>query len=421
MDSPWRAGHHAMSLEMTHQRPAVKPPSDHDRVVAAVLRRGLAPSPVTPSLSALLHAVTANTSERILEAYRAWSTIGDLNEVETREEVLLPLLAARLARLDVQDERAQQLRAVRRQVAVHNQKLATLALDAIERLDRANVDVLAVKGFAVCPRYHGDFNARRMADVDLLVPEHQVTDALGALESRGDLWPVLDLAPDTRRLVHHGINLQATENLGVDLHWHLLYEACYPGADQPFWDAAEQVDVHGKQIRTLCHADAFLLAVCHGARGDDDSLIRWIPDAMAILHTAQSDFDWDRLVAQAERLRVVPILEAAAGWLVDTLDAPIPAPVLRRLADAKLSRTDVRHFEQLVQRRRGPIATPRSYWTDFWMRIGHGYGVLRALPRFPTYVAYRLGIAPGALPAELWRRANQKPARGTKTKGASPS
>lgn len=82
----------------------------------------------------------------------------------------------------------------------------------------------------------------------------------------------------------------------------------------------------------------------------------------------------------------------------------IPRAVLEHLAAAPLSASDVRYYEGLTRRKRSVLATPAFYWDDFWMRLGRGRGLPRALPCLPTYLAFRLGVPPAKLPGTIARR-----------------
>jgi len=65
--------------------------------------------------------------------------------------------------------------------------------------------------------------------------------------------------------------------------------------------------------------------------------IRWIADAIAIMNRSSSEIDWERLLAQIEKRRLIYPLKEALSYLRETFDAPVPAEVLRRMREMPTS------------------------------------------------------------------------------------
>jgi len=68
--------------------------------------------------------------------------------------------------------------------------------------------------------------------------------------------------------------------------------------------------------------------------------IRWVADAVMILHSSPREIDWDRLVRQAhERPLILPLRETLT-YLHKVFDAPILSAVLYKLHSKSTSRME---------------------------------------------------------------------------------
>ena len=242
-----------------------------------------------------------------------------------------------------------------------------------------------------------------MHDADLVVPEERAGDALAVVDRMGGLRTTYGFGRRTSLRLHHGVNLESERGLGLDLHWHVLQQACFPGADEPFWRDLREFDCHGRSVRTTSAACALFVTCVHGALAAEGPLLRWVPDAMAIL-SADQDLCWDDLVSLAGRFRLTLVLEATLRILSDEFQAPIPMQVFRALEAVPVARSEVRYLESLRDTRRGLLAPARRYWADFWMRHGRERGIPAALPLFAPYLSDRIGTTSSRLPWYVLRR-----------------
>ncbi len=74
-----------------------------------------------------------------------------------------------------------------------------------------------------------------------------------------------------------------------------------------------------------------LLLVVHGVRWNEETPVRWIPDAVMVLRRRFDAINWSQLVADARSLKVTQRLSLGLQWLVTRYNAPIPATVLAEL------------------------------------------------------------------------------------------
>jgi hypothetical protein len=247
-----------------------------------------------------------------------------------------------------------------------------------------------------------------MSDLDLLVPTGQAVDAM-ALLRRMEWRPDLPV-PERVVSVTHSLVFQDSHGTRLDLHWHVLWECCGPAVDEDFWQAAVAVTAGGAPTLALGRADQLLHACVHGVAWNPVPPFRWAADAMLILQAGGAGLPWDRLLAQARRLRVVlPLLEALT-FLGRALDAPIPGEALAALRASPLSMLERFEYRARMRPWGRMGALPRL--VGHYLRLRRTTAALRGPLGFPSYLQRLYGLERlRELPPALWTRLRQPPAR----------
>jgi hypothetical protein len=194
--------------------------------------------------------------------------------------------------------------------------------------------------------YYRDWGLRPMSDFDLLVPTAQAREAFDLLQGLG--WkpspPQLTMPPREGLLVtRHALGLVHDNGGEFDMHWHALHEGCYDGADDDFWSAAVAADIRGVPTTALCPADQLLHTCVHGMKWNPVPPLSWLADATMIIRQAGADLDWERLVEQARKRRLILPVRETLAYVQQTLQAPVPDVVLRELSAEPISR--IEHLE----------------------------------------------------------------------------
>lgn len=329
-------------------------------------------------------------------AWERWSAVVDLDLVDPSSIQILPLAYRNLVQQGFKDDR---LAAIKPRYAVtwgRNQKLFRLLRETLIRLHAAGIETLVVKGAALIPLYYRDSGVRGMGDFDVLVPEHRFQDAVRVLEAAG--WSSVFWRSDVfdPRFEHALAFLDLAGN-SVDLHCHLLMACCEPGADDPYWEASRPLEIEGVSTRTLCATDHLIQACVHGLTWVRVPPLRWVADAMAVMRGEPGGIDWDRLETLARRQELILPLEATLSYLHRAFDAPVPAPVLRHLAEAPVSRTDRLRFTNWQQNPRGrPVGRLLHHYVMFSRGL-RGTGVMERAQAVPDYFRFWAGTD------RLWR------------------
>ena len=88
----------------------------------------------------------------------------------------------------------------------------------------------------------------------MLVPEERALDAVALREERG--WWGGTLAAvklgDFFLSYRQSADFTRQAQERIDLHWHVLFQACHREADQLFWEASVPVEFEGIATRALC-------------------------------------------------------------------------------------------------------------------------------------------------------------------------
>jgi hypothetical protein len=196
-----------------------------------------------------------------------------------------------------------------------------------------------------------------MGDIDVAVPATAVAVAVAALRGAG--FEPADGDPERYLAVRHSLGFAAGQGQEVDLHRGILWR---PGLEREFWAAALPLEVAGTATLGLCPADQLLHVCVHGAAWNPVPPIRWVADAYRVIAAAGERLDWERLVANAERGRLLPPLRGALAYLREELRAPVPERVLAALAAKPVSRAEARAHAVLAQ----PPSVRRSLAMPWW-------------------------------------------------------
>lgn len=339
----------------------------------------------------LLRAALASGGAAV-DAWRAWRRDFSPALLGSETPELLPLLAWNLRLQGIDDPLFTGARATERAVWIRNTIRMHELARVLQTLRADGVDTMVLKGAALVALCYPDPGLRPMFDVDVLVPHDRARATMALLARAG--WRAVPrlattCAPEETIGVRHSHPFENTAGEQLDLHWHVLWECCEPDADDDFWRGSVPIAVGGAPTRALGAADQLLHVCVHGALGPGTSL-RWVVDAAMVLAANGGAVDWDRLVTQAQRRRLVLPVRDALGVLVRDLDTPIPASVTRALTRESPSLTQ--RIEHAARRRAGAWWRPPVLLACHHWRLSAHQGLGRAVAGFPGYLRRTYGV-----------------------------
>jgi hypothetical protein len=280
----------------------------------------------------LLRAALLHGSDAI-EAWRTWRSRVDFEQIDHASARLLPLVYRNLESCGITDTLMDKLKGTYRLTWTKNLLLFHRMVAVLQSLRDEGLETLILKGAALIVQYYHEYGLRPMSDFDVLVhPEHaeaavRLLAKLGLMPSPS---PFKSFGGPTL-YVTHAHSFVDSEGHHLDLHWHLIPDCTYNGADDAFWEKALPLEVYQVPTLALNPTDQLFHLCAHGMLWSQVSPIRWAADAATVLECAQSHIDWERLVWLARsRLLVLPLREALS-YLRHGLNAPIPDEALREL------------------------------------------------------------------------------------------
>jgi hypothetical protein len=325
------------------------------------------------------------------QAHSAWRAAGReleaISELDGESYRLLPLLYRNLVNQGVEDPRLEQLKGVYRHSWYANHLLFHEAGVLLGSLKDAGIDTLVLKGGALTCLYYDAPGTRPMEDVDVLVRERQVRQAIEVLGRNG--WKLNAAAPLEGILrTRHSVEYQHSRGQKLDLHWSPLWQ---PTREEQFWDDAIPLEIGGVRTLALCPEDQLLNICVHGVGWNMHSPY-WAADAAMLIRSRQDSFDWAKLVERARVNELSASLEHGLRFLREQLElTEIPSYVIDELAAIPRATAERRAYRIGL----GPPRHGGEYlrmW-DRYRRQAALEGRRPTVPDFLTYVRENWGLA----------------------------
>jgi hypothetical protein len=184
----------------------------------------------------------------------------------------------------------------------------------------------------------------------------------------------------------HARDYRHADGFGLDLHWHLLLEAAWPGADDALWRSAVPLRWQGRQVLALAPTEQLFHALVQDTGSGHEPSPHVLLDAAQVL--ANDEVDGSRLVELARALHQVTTIDAALRAL-ESLGVALPRTARSAIARAPVSFTEAICHE-LRRGPRGGARAPLRILATYWFRRGRGRGAVRALAELPAYLRMRL-------------------------------
>lgn len=335
-----------------------------------------------------------------LEAEIGWNSVG-----------LLPLAYQNLSRLGCTDPHMGLLKGVYRRVWLETNQLLHGTAPLFQALRAAGVDLLLLKGAPIAVAYYRNPALRSMSDIDVCVRRDQLETAHRVLDGQG--WkPSAPLRSMSRH--RHALEYRHEELGSIDLHWHVLKEVPHAAVNDRFWADSEPLDFLGVPVRQLHPQDALLHTLLHGLYANHAPPIRWITDSLAILSSRGREIDWSRLIAFAERHRLLHRVATGILYLVERHDVTVPADcerILRGARAAWVDRLETRWLQEPHARspfgwawKLGFIRYCRITRARNPLKFAHGYLMYIYSVETPGELAIAMANTLRMLPFKVYRR-----------------
>jgi hypothetical protein len=287
---------------------------------------------ISPSTLLLLKASLLD-GDAAIAAYRGWRRTLDLETISYGEQRLLPLLQSNLTRFGIEDPLVDKFRGIRRYFWVRNLKAMAFAKRVFAALDQIGVPFIVLKGAALIACYLADCSLRPMEDIDILVPEDRLADAITVLEAMNlhpqGISPRYLMRSRFRRYIP-GCEFVGPD-LNIDLHWKALHLDLRPEADDRFWQAYRQTSLDGTPIRVLDPAHQLIHICAHAAQlGANAAAEQWPADAILVIRGGK-DLCARRLMVEADQRGLSAIMAEALAFLAQEFNVSISNLTISRM------------------------------------------------------------------------------------------
>lgn len=339
---------------------------------------------------ALLRAALLQGEEAI-RAWNYWKATTDVDRIDQGSCRLLPLLYKNLSILEVKDPLLERFKGMYKLTWRNNHLLFHKMATLLRSFHNAGIRTMLLKGSALTLLHYKDYGLRPMSDLDVLVPAEQILDAKNLLRKLG--WePKSRLGErftENSFSVRHAYGFEDSSGLEIDLHKHILMEFSSEGADDIFWRGADPVEIYDVSTCALNPTDQLLHVCIHGSWWNVVPPFRWIADAMTVINNSKAEIDWDRLMEEAQKCRVVLPLRNALNFIHDKFHAPVPPEVLKYMNDIQVSKAERTEYIYTTK--------PLSFFTGFkklWIqhsRLNQNRGLILKLFKFPKFLQYTWG------------------------------
>ena len=335
------------------------------------------------------------------DSFRRWRGMVDPMALDQASFRLLPQLSRNLVRLGEGDPYLDRWKGTyRRAFAFNSTFFHDMAL-VVQILSGTGIPILVVDGAAIIATVSGASGLRPMGDFGILIPPAEAGRAFDTLAAFG--W-----RSETRfseRLVTslRGAPFAGPDGRRIDLQWYLLRENCYPGADEPVWNAAQDGHLEPFRIRVPCAADQLLHVCVDGLQPGVGTRLPWAADAFYLC--VGGDVDWQRLARETARRRLALPVRTALRWIQEHLEAPVPEFALERLEALPVTAAERRELRAKLDPGRLTAAL-RIRWAHHARAAAErGCGRASTLARFVPYLQQVWGLAHvGQLPSAVLRR-----------------
>jgi hypothetical protein len=226
-------------------------------------------------------------------------------------------------------------------------------------LDRAGVPAIPLKGVALAELLYGAITLRVCSDIDVLVPRHGVSEAVGALRAGGYLPESQLWASTTERELVLDSDIEAVFRRRdhaaapvVDLHWDIARRWRGDGkAIDDLWSEAARATFWGVGAFRLSPEWELLYLATHAVRHRWRGL-KWLVDVHD--YASARVVDWDRLAAKADGLGWGQALRLTLGLCRALFGTAVPEHLAReapRWALAQLHGRDMAWKDALIPAR----------------------------------------------------------------------
>ncbi|HEY9828022.1 MAG TPA: nucleotidyltransferase family protein [Stenomitos sp.] len=252
--------------------------------------------------------------------------------------------------------------------SAHNQHLTTALEDIARLFAEHDLPVIFFKGPVLAEAVYGSIHLRRFSDLDILVPEQNVSQVRQLLIDNGFQPKRLGEAEKAEDYfssrVWDDTFIHSSRQVTIDLHWQLMPDYFFVAFNSDeIWARRQTVAMHQVELSSLNPEDLLLYLCTHGSKELWRHLI-WICD-IAEMVRGYPDLPWPHLLERAQALRIERMFLLGLNLAHELLDMPLPVALQSRIEQSRpLKRLTAECKQRLFPK--VPI-NAESAATGFWL------------------------------------------------------
>jgi len=200
--------------------------------------------------------------------------------------------------------------------------------EVIQLLQREGLAAIVLKGTALAETVYGNPVLRHCHDIDILLPDDELSHAANLLTSLG----FQRVNPNSQKRNPH-VRMEHESELPVELHSGLFDVPYYNMVSSEIQTRSQTRLIAEVPVKILAPSDSLLHVCGHASYSSKRPSLRWVADAWFIVER-HPDLDWDRLLESIHRSRLSLPLSVMLGYLAEDLNSPIPSTFLSHLSAA---------------------------------------------------------------------------------------
>ena len=260
----------------------------------------------------------------------------------------------------------------------------------------AKIPVVLLKGLCFALTIYPDIGLRPMGDMDVLVPQSSLNEAVQIATSLGYSEAKPEASPGLRDLLYHEVCLQKAGSLStiLEIHHSLVADKAfsYSVPVDWFWEQTKPLNalppMHIENLLMLTPTAQLLYASAHAMlqHGINETPLRWYYDLDQIICRYENNIDWKLLLLQARKFEWGSALDEALGKTISYFDTPIPNTVMAELSKHSDSHRRLISLSQI---------SPRTHILEEYLKLLplNWYGrfrlVLALMVPTPAYMQWR--------------------------------
>ena len=233
----------------------------------------------------------------------------------------------------VPDAAQRQLQAICRDNAARGLYLRASLRRVLDTLHAADIPVVVLKGAALAETVYDDPALRPMGDLDIMVPEPDLTRTDELMRGLGYApYVSTEIQAELREHHHHYPALKSPDGvIKLEIHRHVIKRESSLYFDLAgFWRRAITQSIAGTDALVLAPED-LLLHLClnffQDRQDHSNGALSQVVDVAEVLRCYAAVLDWDRFVTEVRRHQLAGPVFCALLTARNLLDAPVPDAV----------------------------------------------------------------------------------------------